>query len=126
MIVTYVEQNIEGRNSGMIISDEAATIFRNGFDPKQINKGVNSEHHLNTDFLITLYDGSRMSNNTMEGFRAGRDNDVEKNGLTCLLACQTSSVLACVSQNSDESGVYPRIIFLFADKREFSAKAPHY
>jgi hypothetical protein len=126
MLTTYMELKVEGRPSGIQIVEEASIIYRGLFDQHHINKAPVSEHYINSDFIITMYDGARMSNNTLAAFDKGRDQEVERNGLTCLLACQTSNVIACVSQNHDESGIYPRMLFHFAKRRKFLSKSAQY
>jgi len=121
MLTTYLGLNPEGRTSGVLLVDEVAQIFKNTFNPAFVGKPTSSEYFLGSDFLVTLYDGSRICNETKDAFKNNMVANIEKHGVSGSFFIQPAFLYNAMAINPDEDGVLSRLLIGHAEKRYFDA-----
>jgi len=120
MLTTYLGLNPEGRTSGLLLIDEVAQVFKNTFNPPFVGKPSSSEYFLGSEFLVTLYDGSRISNETKDSFKNGLTACIEKHGVSGSFFIQPGFLYNAMVINPDEDGQLARLLIQHAEKRYFN------
>jgi len=119
MLTTYLGLNSEGRCSGVLLVDEVAQLFKNTFNPVFVGKPNASEYFLGSEFLVTLYDGSRICNETKDSFKSGLVSDIPEHGVSGSFFIQPAFLFNSMVINSDDDAILGRLVIGHAEKRYF-------
>jgi hypothetical protein len=118
MLISYLGLNTEGRYSGMLMIDEAASVFKSLFSPSCVMKpGSSGDHFLPGDFLVSLYNGTQISNETKDSYKSGLKATIEEHGLNALMCSELSNTFTAMAINPDEIGALFRIHFVLGERR---------
>lgn len=120
-LVDILGCNSEGRYSGLQLVDEATSIYKNAFDPDSMGKGQSADYFLDKSFLIKLFDGSRIANETKEAIRSKAATYVRRNGLTAFMGIQPVNWIESL-MFKDNEGTRARDFTFFAERVKFDAR----
>jgi len=118
-LVEHLGCNLEGRFAAIQLVDEATSIYKNAFDPDQMGKGQN-DYYLDKSFLIKLFDGGRISNETKDAMRNKSATHVRRNGLTAFMGIQPENWLESL-MFKDNEGVAARMLCFLGERVSFDA-----
>jgi len=118
-LVEHLGCNLEGRFSAIQLVDEATSIYKNAFDPDQMGKGQN-DYYLDKSFLIKLFDGGRISNETKDAMRNKSATHVRRNGLTAFMGIQPENWLESL-MFKDNEGVAARVLCFLGERVSYDA-----
>lgn len=118
-LVDHLGCNLEGRYAAFQLVDEATTTYKNAFDPDFIGKN-GGEYFLDKSFLIKLFDGSRISNETKEAIRSKNPTHVKRHGITSFMGIQPVPWIESL-MFKDEEGASARMFTFLAERVKFDA-----
>lgn len=118
-LVEHLGCNLEGRYSAIQLVDEAASIYKTAFDPGFMGKGM-SDYFLDKSFLIKLFDGSRITNETKDAIRNQVATTVKRHGLTAFMGIQPANWFQSLLFRDDE-GIQARAFTILGERVKFDA-----
>lgn len=119
MLVTHLRYNTEERFSMLQLVDEGSTIYRYCLHPLSAGKSSVSESFLSNDFIIRMFDGSRLSNDTKDAWKSNQVCDIIRHGICAYINVQPSCLFKSMAAYDDEEGIYNRMLFSFGERKMY-------